>query len=496
MKKLMTMGLVALGASFVLVASASAAGVPYLFNGVASYQLFPPFAPVSSLPSATFNFGPLPPTPNEPLGAWDGVGDTGLLVITNNSPCTTFCGNIGFNAISGCGLNFNSSHAVCLAPGQSAALSINNESSNFCGYNGPFNTSTPQLGAEFFMNGTVSLDPTCGCGSGTELVDLSIFDKDIHSGVFRTNPFGVFLDNDILQGGDPFGRDTGDTYEVSQAPGPFQFASSIGPGGPGDHFLSYKIKPSAGSPKFQPILGVSLSDQFEQGLFDVTAQRCAGAPSLYNPADKNCEGIPDPLAHLKGYQIRLTKMKPPQPKHVPHNVQVTNQFPQTLRLTTVKPDRLLVPTTKCIDQPGNPCPVPLPPPNPATVDHFKCYKVKITKGTPKFQPILGVRGSDQFTPPKVFDLENVTRLCNPVDKHGEGIMDPTNHLLCYKATPAKGQPKHLPVKGIHLSNQFGLETVDTVREEDLCVPSLKQDLPAALGGDSVEGEEADDDEDD
>jgi hypothetical protein len=79
-----------------------------------------------------------------------------------------------------------------------------------------------QDGAQFFMTGAVAL------GGDSEAVDLSIFDKDIHSGVPRTNPYAVLLDNYILQGGDPYGRDTGDGYEVTQAPGPFQFAQTGG----------------------------------------------------------------------------------------------------------------------------------------------------------------------------------------------------------------------------------------------------------------------------
>jgi hypothetical protein len=205
------MALVALSASFVLVASAlAAAPVSYRFDGLALYQFFGP-------PSATFNFGP------------SGNPDTGFVVITNNGT-STFSGTIGFNAIGGSGTNAtragctpafdwsSSFPGVTLAPGESASVSINDESSNFCGYNGPFKVlTTPQLGAEFFMTGTVT------DGVNTTPVHLSIFDKDIHSGVFAMNPFGVKLDNYILQGGDPYGRDTGDDFEVAQAPGPFLF---------------------------------------------------------------------------------------------------------------------------------------------------------------------------------------------------------------------------------------------------------------------------------
>src|SRR5262245_17489017 len=163
---------------FVFVASASAA-VPYHFTGTALYQFGGP-------PAATFHFGP------------NGAPDTSFLVIKNDGT-STFTGNIGFNAVSPCFGSFSSPHAVTLAPGQSASVSINNEASNFCGYNGPFNAApTAQQGAEFFMSGTVTL------GVNTEPLERRILDRDIHSHVFKTNPFGVNLDNYILQGGDPF----------------------------------------------------------------------------------------------------------------------------------------------------------------------------------------------------------------------------------------------------------------------------------------------------
>jgi hypothetical protein len=56
-----------------------------------------------------------------------------------------------------------------------------------------------------------------------------VFDKDIHSGVTQVNPFGVSIDSYVIQGGDNIGRDTGDAFEVSQAPGHFQFFEA-GPG--------------------------------------------------------------------------------------------------------------------------------------------------------------------------------------------------------------------------------------------------------------------------
>jgi hypothetical protein len=60
-----------------------------------------------------------------------------------------------------------------------------------------------------------------------------------------------------------------------------------------------------------------------------------------------------------------------------------------------------------------------------------------------------------------------------VDKEGEGIKNDAAHLMCYQAKPAEGQPKHVKVLGIHVNNQFGAEQLDTIKEEELCVPSEK-----------------------
>src|SRR5262249_21074999 len=148
----------------------------------------------------------------------------------------------------------------------------------------------------------------------------------------------------------------------------------------------------------------------------------------------NGEGVSDPATHLESYQIRLTRTTPRQPRTATHHVTVTNQFhvQEALRLDTLQPDRLLVPSAKCVDQPGHACPVPVPPPDPTKheVDHFKCYKVRVSTTGPRFTPIKRVAVADQFSPTaRLFDLTGPQRLCNPVDKEGEGIKNPNNHLL-------------------------------------------------------------------
>ncbi len=184
----------------ILVPTAAAAASPppppfYSFTGTAFYQAG---------------------APADLIGGPGGCPDTGFVRILNNGP-STFVGTIGFIAVAGNGVNGTASYAVTLSPGASASVSFNCESSNQGGWNGP--TGSTQNGAEFVMNGTATL------GSQSQLVARSIFDKDIHSGVSRTNPFGETLDNYILQGGSSTGRDTGDAYETTQTPGTFPFHS-------------------------------------------------------------------------------------------------------------------------------------------------------------------------------------------------------------------------------------------------------------------------------
>lgn len=156
------------------------------------------------------------PSPQGVGNPYTGGPDTGFFQIVNNGT-STFTGSIGDVAAAQNGTNYSFSvGGITLAPGQSSGwYGTSPESSNVGGFNGPF--GSPQPGVQVLINGTISK------GLSSESVSLSVSDKDIHSGFFRTNPFGVTLDNYILQGGDPIGRDTGDGFETTQPPGSFTF---------------------------------------------------------------------------------------------------------------------------------------------------------------------------------------------------------------------------------------------------------------------------------
>ena len=216
-----------------------------------------------------------------------------------------------------------------------------------------------------------------------------------------------------------------------------------------DHYLGYKAKETKDSPEFMERL-VHLADQFGTGTFNVEKPEM-----LFNPVDKNGEGISDEFTHLKAYKI----------KEGQNNIVVENQFGR-LVVDTTKAELLLVPTAKSHDGPTEPL-------ERTNVDHYKCYKVKIDKDAPiQFVPLQVTLFDPNFGVEKLFDVKKPKMLCNPVDKNGEGIMDEETHLMCYDVKPAKGEPKHKKIS-VFTNNQFGPEQLDVKEEKQLCVPSTK-----------------------
>jgi len=144
-----------------------------------------------------------------------GGPDTGYLSITNTGS-SAFVGTATLTGVSGSGPSNDISllFTGTLGAGATWIFGAGPESSNVGGFN---KTAGADDGLLFSMSGLF----------GAVSFSNSIYDKDIHSGVFATNPYGISLDNYILQGGDPFGRDTGDGFETAQAPGHFVWTSAV-----------------------------------------------------------------------------------------------------------------------------------------------------------------------------------------------------------------------------------------------------------------------------
>ena len=145
--------------------------------------------------------------------------DTGYFQIANTGD-TIFTGTVGSIALSAFAgdLSFTSS-SIILVPGGSVSVAIPDDASNVGGFNGPAYFFRP--GVEITLNGTMS------DGVLSQAIALLAADADIHSGVSRTDRFGLTSDSFVLQGGDPWGFDSGDTFEGSQANGVFVFAQEV-----------------------------------------------------------------------------------------------------------------------------------------------------------------------------------------------------------------------------------------------------------------------------
>jgi hypothetical protein len=218
----------------------------------------------------------------------------------------------------------------------------------------------------------------------------------------------------------------------------------------------------SGTGHFKCYRTVQVGDRFEPRTvhladqFGATETEVRKPERFCNPADKNAEGIDDPTAHLMCYKVK-------EPSRVPVNVVVENQF-GAQRLTVGGADTLCTPAEKD----GVPSPLSL--------NHFKCYKAKPTKGSPKWVEQL-VDVADQFED-KVTRVMKPSLLCNPVDKNGEGIPCEGNHLLCYRIKDAAGQ---MPFqrRTVDVLDQFGLPEVKVLRGDCrstayFCVPSTKR----------------------
>ena len=194
-------------------------------------------------------------------------------------------------------------------------------------------------------------------------------------------------------------------------------------------------------------VNVNLEDQFgvEPGV-------PVEEPKLFcNPVDKNGEGIGDPTAHLTGYEIGDDHAEP--------IVIVSNQFGAGQILQIEDPEILFVPSKK------NAVPSAL------NLDHFKCYKAQ---GVPVN---MNVNLEDQFGVEPDVLVGIPAFFCTPVDKNGEGIMNPDADLTCYEIDADQGAEQVVVI-----DNQFGQQNLDVNDPELLCVPPHPATPPMRLTG--------------
>jgi hypothetical protein len=217
-----------------------------------------------------------------------------------------------------------------------------------------------------------------------------------------------------------------------------------------DHFKFWRVRPG--------IAPVSRTVQL-RGQFDSAPWKAeVNFPQFIgNPADKNHEGIQNPLLHYVAYGIKADQ----QPSRT---VAVTNQFVTDEKWRLGQPSWLLVPADKKVKGGGDPT-------EPPKGDHFVCYAVEDAKAFGKEVTLL-----DQFdkTNPEQLRELKPAFFCVPVEKTREGkqpepIIDRETHLAVYWIDPQRD----ISIT-ISTNDQFGRQLMQALRSEYLGVPSLKR----------------------
>jgi hypothetical protein len=189
---------------------------------------------------------------------------------------------------------------------------------------------------------------------------------------------------------------------------------------------------------------IAVDDDFGPSTVEVRRSRFVCAPVDKNGEDPTAPDDPD---HLVSYEIRRAT---PRFEGV-RDVVVEDQF-GTLVLDLRRPEGLLVPSAKSLTEPAAPLVSP-------AVDHYQCYGVRGAR-----RRVSGIAVKDQFGAGTT-DVKKPRRLCVPVDKAGEGILDAAARLMCYqiKAGPRVNQT-------VFLDNQLGPDQLHVRRARELCVP--------------------------
>ena len=232
-----------------------------------------------------------------------------------------------------------------------------------------------------------------------------------------------------------------------------------------DDFQCYKGRTSRGAPKFAPAARVSTScDRFSligspTGFLTVDVKKQNGlcAPASVNGANPSA---PTDVEHEVGYQMKISPNTAPFTRVVNQPV-VTGEFGM-LTLDVLKPTQLLLRSAKSL--------VSTPPPlvSPIT-DQFSCYKVRISRGTPKFVAVPGTTVADQFGTPTM-TVKKPQQLCAPANVNGQqpGAEHHAGLLLCFKLQRPPTTPK-FTLASVFVNDDFGPLNVDAQKYNQVCV---------------------------
>jgi hypothetical protein len=219
-----------------------------------------------------------------------------------------------------------------------------------------------------------------------------------------------------------------------------------------DTFMCYKSKTTG----FLPVSGVTVDDAIDGATtLDVKVHK-----HLCVPSELDAEAITDAATNLTTYKVKATG-------HVKQTGIAIQNVVGDLSLDTIRPDLLFVPAN--VDPMTPP---PAPDGSTHDVNHYKCYKARVTPGTPPVPPGATVIVGNAFDAQQLFAVKKVRHLCAPVDANGEGIENPNAYLVCYKIAAALGTAHYSEHDGLQAHDQFGPHVLQSLKQTELCIPSV------------------------
>jgi glucose/arabinose dehydrogenase len=152
-----------------------------------------------------------------------------------------------------------------------------------------------------------------------------------------------------------------------------------------DAYLCYKATLARGETPLTKGTTVALSDAIVAGpqSFDVKK-----ATTICNPASVDASSVIEPAAHQEGFQVK----RPAGAAKFARDLVTTSDRYASRNLFLSQESSLLVPSSAVLGSGGAPAY------GLTTVDHYKCYKAGLAKGSPKFVAPAAPTVSDLFYP--------------------------------------------------------------------------------------------------
>ena len=235
-------------------------------------------------------------------------------------------------------------------------------------------------------------------------------------------------------------------------------APNVAPPSEVDAYLCFKATLVRGTEPLPSGTTTSLSDEVAPGPLTFDVRKAA---SFCTPVSVNGSTVVEPDAHQEGFSIKRIKGSPKFAKAL---VSTSDPF-GSRNLFLTQETSLLVPSSAVGGNSGAP-PYVL-----TTVDHYKCYRANLAKGSPRWVAPASPTVSGLFYPiGQDLVLKRPTRYCEPVSADGSTINAPEAKLVCYgaKLPPGVKYPKY----GVSVNNpDFGEDLLGTTAIGELCVPA-------------------------